>query len=153
MGILLPRKHAVRTPRQRLTSQTVAILSGDTIGSNLASLVSLRTAVGLAAFVYASVQQHQCHRYLGGLRKYTLPSEGMFRYFICPHYTFEFLIYVTFTFIAAPQGQTFNHTLVCALALVTTILTITAQASRDWYIQKFGSDKVLARWRMIPFLF
>ncbi|KAF4121218.1 3-oxo-5-alpha-steroid 4-dehydrogenase 3 / polyprenol reductase [Geosmithia morbida] len=116
------------------------------------SLISLVLALGLYTVGY--VTQNQCHKYLAGLRKYTLPNEGWFRYIICPHYTSECLIYLGLSVATAPP-DTFlvNRTVFLGLVFVVVNLGTTAHGTNKWYGQKFGADKVAGRWSMIPPIF
>ena len=112
-----------------------------------------RIVIGVAVFVVASLRQNECHEHLASLRKYTFPQRGMFGYLICPHYTCECLIYLSMAFTAAPRGFLLNRTLLCALIFVTVNLGATALGTKDWYEQRFGSQVVAGRWRMIPWIF
>jgi len=100
----------------------------------------------------ASRQQQEAHKHLASLKKYTLPTQGLFSNIVCPHYTCECLIYVGLAAAAAPRGHVFNPTLLCALFFVVANLGATANNTKRWYVEKFGADKV-PRWRMIPFIF
>jgi len=104
-------------------------------------------------FALAWVMQYQFHLYLASLKKYSLPDYGLFRRIVCPHYTCECLLYLTLAVVAAPEGQLCNRTLLCGLAFVAINLGVTANGTRQWYLAKFGAEKVKPRWRMIPFLF
>lgn len=114
---------------------------------------TLRTSLILPLFILASGLQHDCHAYLAGLKKYTLPEHPMFQILICPHYFAECLIYVSLATIAAPQGAWMNRTLVCALVFVVVNLGVTAEGTRAWSVDKFGVERVWRRWRMVPFVF
>ncbi|KAJ6446557.1 3-oxo-5-alpha-steroid 4-dehydrogenase [Purpureocillium lavendulum] len=118
-----------------------------------AAMLTTRVPSTLAVFFAAWLKQNECHRYLASLKKYTLPSQGMFAYFVCPHYTCECVIYLAISFMAAPQGALFNWSVLCGLAFVAVNLGGTASGTRQWYAQKFGADKVAGRWNMIPFVF
>ena len=120
---------------------------------NLGFLVSPRMLVAFSIFLAASYQQNECHGYLAGLKKYSLPEAGLFRYLVCPHYTCECLIYLALAVAGAPPGQIFNRTLLCATLFVAVNLGATAIGTQEWYRQKFGSERLASRHRMIPFLF
>ncbi|KAG4025752.1 hypothetical protein MFRU_051g00170 [Monilinia fructicola] len=111
---------------------------------------SLKTCVALPIFVVASVIQHDCHVHLASLKKYTLPSHPFFRHIVCPHYTSECLVYIAITIAAAPQGQILNRTILAGLSFVISNLCVTADSTRKWYVEKFGVDKLIGRWRMVP---
>jgi 3-oxo-5-alpha-steroid 4-dehydrogenase 3 len=104
-------------------------------------------------FFTAWFKQNECHRYLASLKKYTLPDEGMFKYIVCPHYTCECVIYLAISFMAAPRGSTFNMCTLCGLAFVMANLGATAYGTQRWYAGKFGADKVINKWRMVPGVF
>ncbi|KJZ74106.1 hypothetical protein HIM_06555 [Hirsutella minnesotensis 3608] len=118
-----------------------------------ADLLSPRVAWALALFLAASWKQNECHHHLANLKKYTLPSRGMFRYIVCPHYTCECAIYLAVAFLAAPPGGLFNASVLCGLSFVVVNLGATAHGTKAWYAEKFGSDSVARRWKMIPFVF
>jgi 3-oxo-5-alpha-steroid 4-dehydrogenase 3 / polyprenol reductase len=115
--------------------------------------VSPKIVVGVAGFLFASYKQNECHEYLATLRKYTLPDEGLFQYLICPHYTCECLVYLSMAVAGAPGGQVLNRTVLCGALFVAVNLGATAAGTKQWYIQKFGADKLAGRWRMIPYIF
>jgi 3-oxo-5-alpha-steroid 4-dehydrogenase 3 len=96
--------------------------------------------------------QYQCHRHLSGLKKYSFPEDGLFQYLVCPHYTCECLVYLSLAVIAAPEGQLLNGTLSSAVLFVSVNLGVTANGTKQWYSEKFGS-KVQRKWKMIPFVF
>ncbi|RBR15383.1 uncharacterized protein FIESC28_07397 [Fusarium coffeatum] len=109
-----------------------------------------RLPSALALFIVAYFKQNQCHRHLASLKKYTLPSEGWFKYLVCPHYTSECLVYLAIAWIAAPQGQLLNRSVLSGLVFVAVNLGATAKGTKAWYVQKFGAEKVAERWIMIP---
>ncbi|UKZ77786.1 hypothetical protein TrVFT333_005512 [Trichoderma virens FT-333] len=109
--------------------------------------------IGAAVFGFAGAQQNHCHSHLAGLKKYTLPNEGWFKYLICPHYTFECILYLSLAVVAAPAGCMVNRSVLCALAFVLTNLGATAYGTKAWYADKFGADKLAGKWTMIPFVF
>jgi len=106
----------------------------------------------VSVFYAASMTQSVCHLRLAGLRKYSLPQEGLFRHLVCPHYTMECIIYLVLALVAAPRGQTLNRTMGASLYFVVANLGVTAHATQVWYAEKFGADKV-PRWKMVPFVF
>lgn len=113
----------------------------------------LKMAVAVPAFLLAWVNQYRCHKHLAGLKKYSLPEAGMFRHYVCPHYTCECLLYLSMAVATAPGGAWCNKTLLCALIFITVNLGVTASGSREWYAQKFGASSVASKWNMIPFIF
>jgi len=113
----------------------------------------VKIIVAVPAFFYAWVNQYRCHKHLAGLKKYSLPDQGMFHRLICPHYTCECLLYLSLAVVAAPQGELCNKTLLCALVFVVVNLGATAVGTRKWYAGKFGAGAVAYKWNMIPFIF
>lgn len=114
---------------------------------------SLKTAIGVPLFLFASALQSDCHRHLASLKKYSLPQRGPFKQIIAPHYTAECLIYVAIAIVAAPQGQALNKTVLTGLGFVVSNLGVTADSTKKWYVEKFGAKDVEGRWRMIPYLY
>ncbi|KAL8669569.1 MAG: hypothetical protein Q9168_005851 [Polycauliona sp. 1 TL-2023] len=117
------------------------------------SAPSIRTMIGLPLFLLASGIQNDCHTYLASLPKYTLPDHPIFHTMVCPHYTAECVIYLSLAIIGAPDDAWINRTVFNALVFVVCNLAVTASTTKEWYIAKFGREKVGYRWRMIPFIF
>lgn len=114
---------------------------------------SLRTFLCVPLFLIASGIQHDCHHFLFSLKKYTLPEHPIFRGIVCPHYGAECIIYLSLALLAAPPGQVVNKTMLTCLGFVAVNLGITAQTTKQWYMQKFDQDKVQNRWLMIPYIY
>ncbi|KAK4199022.1 hypothetical protein QBC40DRAFT_228701 [Triangularia verruculosa] len=113
----------------------------------------VKLGVAVPTFFYAWTSQFRSHRHLSGLKKYSLPTEGLFRWFVCAHYTCECLLYLSMAVATAPNGVWLNRTLGCALVFVVVNLGVTASGTRRWYEQKFGKAAVEGKWNMIPFVF
>lgn len=113
----------------------------------------LKLAIAVPLFSFAWTSQYRCHKHLSGLKKYSLPEEGMFQYLISPHYTCECLIYFSLAIAAAPEGHLCNRTMLSALAFVAVNLGVTARGTKSWYAEKFGSDRVAHKMIMIPFVY
>ncbi|KAI0396924.1 hypothetical protein F5Y17DRAFT_44667 [Xylariaceae sp. FL0594] len=113
---------------------------------------TVKSVLATSGFMVAWLMQYRCHQHLAGLKKYSLPHEGLFRYLVCPHYTCECLIYLSMAFVAAPEGELYNRTLACAVLFVVVNLGVTANGTKQWYGEKFG---VMAqrKWKMVPVLF
>ncbi|KAK2630228.1 hypothetical protein QTJ16_001048 [Diplocarpon rosae] len=111
---------------------------------------SSKTSIAIPIFILASVAQYDCHVYLASLEKYTLPQRYLFRHILCPHYTSECLIYVAIAIVAAPQSQLFNMTVMTGVGFVASNLGVTADATKRWYAKKFGAERLVGRWRMVP---
>ena len=113
----------------------------------------LSTAL-VPAILTAHVLQHSYHAYLYRLRienkGYQLPTHPVFSNLLCPHYTCETTIYLSLSFLAAPAGKIVNWTLFCGATFVAVNLGVTAIDTKEWYMEKFGEDKVGPRKRMIP---
>lgn len=114
---------------------------------------SFNVIFGALAFLVSWSMQYRCHSYLAGLKKYSLPEKGLFKYLVCPHYTCECALYLSLALVAAPKGQLYNRTLICALLFVTINLGVTANGTKKWYAEKFGRETVQGKWRMIPLVF
>jgi len=115
--------------------------------------LSPKTVAATLVYLFAAISQYQCHKHLAGLKKYSLPNRGAFRFLICPHYTYECLLYLAMAVAGAPKGAACNITLICGLLFVVTNLGVTAGTTRKWYMEKFGSDAVKTKWNMIPLLY
>lgn len=128
-----------------------AILSGER-NISVDAMIRPHSIIFLPVFIMASGVQHDCHRYLASLPKYTLPTHGLFQSIICPHYTAECAIYLSLAFIGAPRGHIINNTLLMAAIFTAVNLAMTAKSTQAWSAGKFGQEKISGRWRMIPFL-
>ena len=115
--------------------------------------IPMRTPLMVGLFFSAWIKQHECHKYLANLKKYTLPQEGYFESVVCAHYMFECIIYVSMALVAAPPGSVFNRTILVGTVFVVVNLGITADGTKRWYGEKFGVDKVANKSRMIPFVY
>ncbi|KAF2183136.1 hypothetical protein K469DRAFT_690247 [Zopfia rhizophila CBS 207.26] len=108
------------------------------------------------AILTAHVLQHIYHSYLYRLRTenatYRLPSHPLFPNLLCPHYTCEVAIYLFMALLTAPAGRLVNWTLASATVFVAVNLGVTANGTREWYIQRFGAEKVEGRSRMVPWM-
>ena len=128
-----------------------ALMSTDKpLGNAAVSAPSISTFIFLPVFLLASGVQHDAHFYLNSLQKYALPDHPAFGSIVAPHYTAECAIYLSLTFLAAPEGRMVNTTLLAALTFVVVELGVSAAISQRWYIEKFGAHHVEHRWRMIP---
>lgn len=136
---------------QAADGSTDAILNPTGHADDVQSLLKMATATPV--FLFAWINQYRCHKHLAELKKYSLPTAGMFRHYICPHYTCECLLYLSIAVATAPGGVWLNRTMVCALLFVATNLGVTAAGTRKWYGEKFGIDSVANKWNMIPFVF
>jgi len=114
---------------------------------------SLKTAIAVPLFLLASRVQHECHKHLASLKKYTLPEDRFFQSVVCPHYTSECLIYLAIAIAAAPKDQFMNRTVLAGLGFVVSNLGVTADSTRKWYVEKFGEEKLKGRWRMVPYVY
>lgn len=118
------------------------------------TLTSWSSTILVPAIVTAHVLQHSYHAYLYRLRTenkgYQLPNHPIFSNLLCPHYTCETAIYFCLSFLAAPVGRNVNWTLFCGTVFVAANLGVTAIGTKEWYVGKFGKDKVGPRRRMVP---
>jgi 3-oxo-5-alpha-steroid 4-dehydrogenase 3 len=115
-----------------------------------------KTSICAPAVLTAQVLQHVYHAYLYRLRTqhngYQLPSHPLFPNLLCPHYTCDIAVYVLLAFLGAPAERAINWTLATAALFTAVNLGVTAAGTKNWYEQTFGTDKVSARRRMIPWL-
>ncbi len=127
----------------------------DSLLSPTESSVTILDQIALPLFVLASVEQHQYHKYLSSLKKYTLPNASAFKNIIAPHYTAECLIYLSLAVLSAPRGHYVNETMLCALVFVIVNLGVTAEGTKRWMLSKFSEQRadIENRWRMIPMVF
>ncbi|CAG8951586.1 hypothetical protein HYFRA_00007502 [Hymenoscyphus fraxineus] len=114
---------------------------------------SIRTTIAIPLFAYGSIVQHICHKHLASLKKYSLPQHPFFKSTVTPHYACECLIYLAIAIAAAPDGKFLNGTVLAGLAFVVSNLAVTADSTRKWYVENFGSKKLAGRWRMIPHIY
>ncbi|KAF9871716.1 3-oxo-5-alpha-steroid 4-dehydrogenase [Colletotrichum karsti] len=112
-----------------------------TSGPKFGSLLTPTSVIGIAMYLYGWTNQHWCHKHLAGLKKYSLPDQGLFRYLVCPHYTCECVLYLGLAILAAPRGQWINRTILCAFWFIVANLGTTADGTKQWYAQKFGAEK------------
>lgn len=149
------REHEPEEHSSLIILSLAAILQKDAWrpGKDSSTETRIKAAVALPLFLYGWTMQHQCHKHLAGLRKYSLPEEGLFRYLVCPHYACECLIYSSLAISGAPEGQWCNKTLLSGVIFVAVNLGVTAFGTRQWYAERFGMDKVASKWIMIPFLY
>jgi 3-oxo-5-alpha-steroid 4-dehydrogenase 3 / polyprenol reductase len=113
----------------------------------------LKTLLAVLLFFLASGVQHDCHKYLASLKKYSLPENRTFQWVLCPHYTCDCIIYLSLAIVAAPDAQVLNKTISTVLLFTIVNLGITAESSRKWYAEKFGAERIAGRWRMVPFVY
>lgn len=133
-----------------LTRLKALILDRQPASTIFAQPPSVKAVLGSLIFVLGSAAQYSCHSHLASLKKYSLPTQGLFRYLICPHYSCECLLYLSLAVVAAPEGELLNRTIVSALLFVVVNLGATAHGTREWYVGKFGAPSVESRWTMIP---
>lgn len=130
-------------------------LQGDSTPSDTDAF-KWKAAVWIPAILTAHVLQHTYHAYLFRLRTeqkgYQLPSHPLFPNLLCPHYTCEIAIYLFLSFLAAPPRTYVNWTLITATVFVAVNLGVTAVGTKEWYMHKFGADRVQNRKRILPWL-
>lgn len=110
---------------------------------------SLRTLPTLPIFFLASGLQRDCHTYLAGLKKYSIPEHPFFSRILCPHYAAEIVIYASLAVMGGVGGRVVDGTLAVAAGFVAVILGVAARGNREWYKAKFG-EKVGKRWGLVP---
>ncbi|KEF57955.1 uncharacterized protein A1O9_05877 [Exophiala aquamarina CBS 119918] len=123
-------------------------------GKNVNSEGLLQRLLFGSFFALASYSQSLSHYYLFKLKKYTLPDNHGFKYFIAPHYTAECVLYASLAVIAAPPGNYVHWNLFCALVFVAVNLGVTADGTKQWMLTKFPDRRreIRLRRKLIPFL-
>lgn len=116
-------------------------------------------------FTAASISQSLHHWHLANLKKYTLPTYGLFRYVACAHYFFEILIYFSFWFIIPATVSTFQAqescwpgfkgTLLSLLVWIVVNLSASAEQTFIYYQTKFNVNKnnCTRYYKIIPLIF
>jgi 3-oxo-5-alpha-steroid 4-dehydrogenase 3 len=145
--------HRRRLKNLKLTIKATLLTHDISLENFITPKLPLKSLMAIAIFVFGSLVQHDCHQYLFGLKKYTLPDYRYFQKIVCPHYTSELLIYLGIAIGAAPVGEPLNKTIAMALFFEVVNLGVTAESTREWYSKKFGQNSVQGRWRMIPYLY
>lgn len=54
--------------------------------------------------------------------------------------------------LAAPAKNLINPTLFTTVVFVVVNLGTTAESTKVWYMERFGTASVKERWRMIPYV-
>lgn len=110
--------------------------------------------VYITVFLLAAIDQHQNHIHLSQLIKYSTPSFRLFQYSSSAHYFDEILVYVL-VFLISYQKYSFGEKLsptdfnfLVILLFVIGNLSVTAIATRDYYLSKFKDYQV--KWSIIP---
>lgn len=121
------------------------------------------SAQGLTAcafFVFASLIQLRAHAHLAATPKnsfegrrngggYSLPRAAMFRVVMCPHYSAEILLYISFA-----VASYVSRTSVFALVWTAANLAVTAFRTRKMQIADGGAGaKLQVRWLIVPWVF
>ncbi|SCU95879.1 LAME_0F13894g1_1 [Lachancea meyersii CBS 8951] len=101
--------------------------------------------LALLLFALASWDQHENHLHLSKLRKYTLPTYGLFRIVASAHYFDEFLLYFALTLFTGASAKL----LVCLLWVIAN-LSFSAVETRAWYLQKFTEST--PRFAILPYM-
>lgn len=102
-----------------------------------------------ACYVLAAYDQFKNHSHLALLKKYSIPSRGMFRLVACPHYLDEIVIYVSVALLAATSQHTciaLNFSL--AALFVAINLSISSRESHAYYM-RFGPEYQV-KWSIVP---
>lgn len=92
---------------------------------------------GIVLFTGCSIMQNNVHRYLGSLKKYSLPTAPLFRIAACPHYLAEVGIYCSMLLLDID-----SRTLKISIFWVIASLSISAMETKKYYVKKYGQEKV-----------
>lgn len=95
----------------------------------------------LLIFCLASWDQNKNHRILSRLVKYSLPTEGLFKWVCCPHYLDEILIYASLI----PYDLEFAW----LLLWVSVNLGVSALENKKYYDRRFPQARV-PQYALIP---
>lgn len=126
-----------------------------TITNIMDNILNRNRTILFILFIYASLQQHKCHKILANLRKdkignviteeYFPPSGSLFEYVSCPHFLIEIILYL-FILISQRFENTYWN---LAFLLVLSTQTINAISEHEWYKKKF-KDYPKHRRALIP---
>lgn len=101
-------------------------------------------------FIIASFDQFFNHYYLALLKKYTVPTNRLFKYLAAPHYFDEIIIYLIIAILSCLNNNNFatklNYWLSFTFVLVN--LTISSIESNNYYKRQ----NVGKQWSIIPFI-
>ncbi|CCC67904.1 hypothetical protein NCAS_0A13460 [Naumovozyma castellii] len=97
----------------------------------------------LFILILASWDQYKNHRVLAHLRKYSLPTQRLFKIVCCPHYLDEMIIYSTFL--------SYNAEFIWPLIWVVVSLSISAIETKNFYKSKFVEENV-PDYSIIPYI-
>lgn len=107
------------------------------------------SALAIATFLAASVDQLQNHRHLAALVKYSVPTRGLFRYFASAHYFDEIVIYTAATALSYfGNNSVVFWNFAALLVFAVTNLSVSAVDTRNYYLQKFDDYQV--PWAILP---
>ncbi|CEP60066.1 putative polyprenol reductase LALA0_S01e02256g [Lachancea lanzarotensis] len=95
-------------------------------------------------FAIASWDQYKSHLHLSQLRKYTLPTKGLFRLVASAHYLDEILLYSALALYSRS-----TKLLVCLLWVISN-LSVSAIETRQWYLRKFPQST--PKFAIIPYI-
>lgn len=97
----------------------------------------------LILFCIAGWDQHENHKVLAGLAKYSLPQQRLFRWVCCPHYTDEILLYACL--LAASKE------FIWPLVWVLATLSVAGVECHHYYKSRFGHQT--PAWALVPYVF
>ncbi|SCV01521.1 LAMI_0G12024g1_1 [Lachancea mirantina] len=117
---------------------------GIAINQSQGSRSTILRLVAFLLFAAASYDQFQNHLHLAQLKKYSLPTYGMFKVVCSPHFLDEAAIYLA---LAILSGST--ELIMCFLWTIFN-LSVSAVETRTWYLNKFS--KSTPQYAIIPFV-
>ncbi|MDZ4725657.1 MAG: DUF1295 domain-containing protein [Leptospira sp.] len=79
-------------------------------------------------------------------KSYKIPSDGLFKILVCPHYFFELLAWLSFAFVSTYIDVYF------VFIIMAAYLTGRSKKTKEWYITKVPGFP-LERKRIFPFLY
>jgi len=131
----------------------------DTRATQSARRYAVSSAAAVLLFVAGSLWQHRCHVTLAELRSvgslhtatpkatYSVPRGAGFSSLLCPHYTAELLIYISFALMRPCVLQWL------ALLWTAVNLSTTAFKTRHWYASQWPYGEWRNRWTIVPYIF
>lgn len=101
-------------------------------------------------FSLISFDQYSNHLHLAGLKKYTVPSYGLFKYVACAHYFDEILLYALVTILSFNWRPWSSQAIAFSAAWAFTLvnLSISAKETQKFYLRKF--DEYHVKHSVIP---
>lgn len=106
-------------------------------------------SVLVAVYIITAYDQFQNHKHLALLKKYSMPSRGLFLMVACAHYFDEIVIYSIVAALALKEeARLVDINFGLAAVFVAVNLSISSRETHEYY-KRFGT-KYKAKWSIIP---